>query len=374
MNKSKIDLAIVGGGIVGLAIAYAATLKGRKVHVFDSQSKAIGASVRNFGMVWPIGQRRENLSKALRSRNIWLDLAEKAHFFIKDNGSLHLAYHEDELQVLEEFTQKNIDLEGVKILTPTETSNYSKAYCEENLLGALWSPHELTVSPRQALQRITEFLQIFHEVEFHFNTHITGVSMPQIFSAQKAWEVDELIICNGANFESLYPEIFDKSGIIKCKLQMLSTVPQPSGWDMGAHLCGGLTLRHYDSFSDCKSLPNLDKRLDELEPKFKHYGIHVLVSQNHLGQIIIGDSHEYGSKISPFDKEEINQIILDYFHKLCRIPNFQIMERWHGIYAKLQNKTEWIHSPEKGVTIINALGGAGMTLSFGLAEEFFANR
>jgi len=34
--------------------------------------------------------------------------------------------------------------------------------------------------------------------------------------------------------------------------------------------------------------------------------------------------------------------------------------------------TEWVVSPESGVTVINALGGAGMTLSFGLCEQLIA--
>ena len=34
-----------------------------------------------------------------------------------------------------------------------------------------------------------------------------------------------------------------------------------------------------------------------------------------------------------------------------------------------QNGTELVLQPEDGVTIINCVGGAGMTLSFGLCDE-----
>ncbi len=50
------DDAIVGAGILGLAHAYHLSRLGRRVIVLERDVRAVGASVRNFGMLWPVGQ------------------------------------------------------------------------------------------------------------------------------------------------------------------------------------------------------------------------------------------------------------------------------------------------------------------------------
>ena len=100
-----------------------------------------------------------------------------------------------------------------------------------------------------------------------------------------------------------------------------------------------------------------------------------MVSQNKEGELTVGDSHEYGLTPDPFDKHFINQLILDYLEKFARFKDESIIETWNGVYAKLTNgQTHVVVEPEQGVTVINGLGGAGMTLSFGLCEQLINKR
>ena len=95
-----------------------------------------------------------------------------------------------------------------------------------------------------------------------------------------------------------------------------------------------------------------------------------MVSQNGRGELTVGDSHEYGPAPDPFDKRFINEMIIEYLERFANLKEWRQLESWNGTYAKLTDgRTDLICSPEAGVYIINGLGGAGMTLSFGLAEE-----
>ncbi|MFN8342598.1 MAG: TIGR03364 family FAD-dependent oxidoreductase [Cyclobacteriaceae bacterium] len=371
MKNLSADVAVVGGGVAGIAIAYQAARKGLKVVLFNREEFAVGASVRNFGMVWPIGQEPDaGLTLALRSREIWLELSKRAGFWINPSGSLHLAHELDEVDVLHEFLSLyQREFPEAKWLDPAQTLQRSSVVNPEKLRGALWSPTECVINSREAIRRLPIWLGETYQVALRYGHLVREVDYPSVVTATEKWTADQIYICSGADFETLFPEVFRQSGITRCKLQMMKAVTRERDYQIGPSLCGGLTLRHYASFSKCESLTKLDARFDAEQPFFKEHGIHVLLSQNNYGELIIGDSHHYGLTLEPFDHSAIDEAILNYLHGLIELKNFAISERWNGTYPKLKGSLSLVQEVVPGVTVVNGFGGAGMTLSMGTAEE-----
>lgn len=367
MSKSAI---VIGAGIVGLATARALASRGYKVTVIERSSKAVGASIRNFGMVWPIGQPEGKLyERALHAKSIWKEVLTGSDCWFYEGGSLHMAYEQDELEVLQQFVEVS-GYRPVSFLNTKETLDKSPAVNPNGLLGSLLSEDEMIVDPRQAIAAIPGYLNTKYGVTFIWNTAIHKVDYPNVYGGGKQWSADEIFVCSGQDFETLYPEQFSAAPLTKCKLQMLRLEAQPDNWKIGPSLCGGLSLIHYHGFKAAASLPKLKARYEAQYSEHLAWGIHVMASQNGLGEITVGDSHEYALTFDPFDRDFINKMILDYLATFARFKSPKVFQTWHGIYPKLTNgNTEIVIKPENGVTIINGLGGNGMTLSFGLCDE-----
>jgi FAD dependent oxidoreductase TIGR03364 len=369
--QKRFDDAVVGAGILGLAHAYHLARRGRRVVVFERSPRAVGASVRNFGMLWPIGQpagARYRLAR--RSREIWLELLRASGLGHDCAGSLHLAYREDEAQVLREFAR---DAPGNGIdaafLSPREVQARSPVVVSEGLKGALWSPTEICVDPREVVGRLPEWLEQQFSVRFHFGSAVTACETARVLAGGREWQVEHAYLCAGDDLHTLFPSLLRDSGLARCKLQMMRSQPYAGQYRLGPMLAGGLTLRHYAAFQHCPSLPALQQRVAREMPEYERYGIHVMASQNGRGELVIGDSHEYGDAIEPFDRPEIDALILRYLNTFLRPPDLQIAARWHGTYVKHPTEPYLVAHPAPGVTLVTGLGGAGMTLSFGLAEQ-----
>jgi len=371
MSPPRVDVAIVGAGILGLAHAYAAAKAGRSVVVLEKSPRASGASVRNFGMVWPMGQPAgPMLELALRSRELWLEILGLAKLPCRETGSLHLTYRADEAAVAREFAELGPPL-GYRCgwLQPQQVLERSHAVQPDGLAGALWSATELTIDPRQIIQSLPAFLEDQYKVKFVFATAVTAIEHPFLYTGSGRWQAETVIVCSGDDFETLYPQHFAASGLTRCKLQMMRTPPQPDGWQLGPSLAAGLTLRFYPAFQVCKTLAALSRRIAEETPEYDRWGIHALVSQTADGALTLGDSHEYGLTVDIFNKEEIDDLILRYTRRFLRAPNLVVAERWYGVYARHPEKPLVVMQPEDGVRIVASPGGSGMTLSFGVAEQ-----
>lgn len=371
MSQTRADVAVVGGGILGLAHAYHAAKAGKRVVLFERSPRAMGASIRNFGMVWPVGQPSGKMHQmAMTSRSNWLDVIAAAKLPHYPTGSLHVVYREDEATVAQEFAAL-APAQGFDVtwLTPAQVLERSPAVVADGLLGGLWSPTEVVVDPRVTLWTLPNYLSERLGVTLRYNTAVTRIELPRVTAGGETWEVDTVYVCGGDDFQTLYPAVFADSGITRCKLQMLRTAAQPNQWQLGPSLAAGLTLRFYSSFGLCPSLPKLKARIAAETPEYDQWGIHVLVSQTAAGEITLGDTHEYGLAVDIFDKPELDDLVLRYLATFAHFPDQTITERWHGVYAKHPDHPYCRFQPAPGVHVVAAPGGSGMTLSFGLGAE-----
>jgi len=363
---------VIGAGIVGLATARALATRGVAVTVLERSARAVGASIRNFGMIWPIGQPAGKLyDRALRSREIWKDLADQAGIWYDPCGSLHIACNEDEWTVLQELEASFKEAgRPVSLLTSGEMLTRFNGLNAQNLIGGLFSETEMILDPRSAIAAVAGFLSEKYGVHFIWNAGVTSVESNKVKFGEKSMDADLVFICSGADFETLYPEVYRQLPLTRCKLQMMRFVHPDGQFRVGTSLCGGLSLIHYESFRAAPSLPSLKKKYQDELPDYLRLGIHVMVAQNDQLELTVGDSHEYGTTFDPFDQAAINQLIIDYLARFADTRDWKLLQSWHGIYPKLTDGgTEIFLEPAKNTYIINGVGGAGMTLSFGLAEE-----
>lgn len=365
-------IAVIGGGIVGIANAWQHAKVGASVTLFERNEAACGASVRNFGMVWPIGQPNGPLhTTALRSRELWTEVLSGARAWSNPCGSIHVATREDELAVLTEFAQKAPQLGyDCKLISPEQAAAASPALRAHDLVGALWSPTEMCVDPRQVIRQAPGWLRDRYCVDLQYGVTVREVTPTGLFDDRgRSWDFDQVIVASGVDLRSLFPEVHANAGLGACKLQMMRTVPQPDAWRMGPMIASGLTLRHYAGFRICGSLDTLRRRVAEETPELDAYGIHVMASQNGDGNVVLGDSHEHNEAVEPFDKSVIDDLMLRELRRFLHLPDWSIQQRWHGVYATLTGEVQFVHRPFENVTVVIATGGAGMTMSFGLAER-----
>lgn len=369
---------VIGAGIVGLAIARALAVRGHRVTVLERYERAVGASVRNFGMIWPIGvPNGDAYARALRSRAIWQELIDEARLWHDPCGSLHMAYAQDEWDVLEQYAIANQTLRPCALLNRDTALARSPALVAQGLRGALYNRDELIVDPREALRTIPAYLAERYGVEFHWRTPVTAVDTGRVHSGTRRFEADRVYVCSGPEFEQLYPQLYAAAPLTRCKLQMMRLAAQPDGFRLGAALCGGLSLVHYAGFQQAADVAPLRARYQAEFGDLIELGIHVMAAQNGRGEITVGDSHAYAHTHDPFDEQAINTKVLDYLARFARLPDPRPIQTWHGIYPKLTDgSSEFVAEPAPGVTVVNAIGGGGlgMTLSFGLAEEIVDGR
>lgn len=364
------DVAIVGAGIAGLSLAWHLQRAGKRVVVLEQSAKAQGASVRNFGMIWVVGQPAGELrNMAIRSRELWEEAADDLEFWIRRSGSLTLAYDDIETQVLQEFLAESDAANGRSFLAPDEVQSAFPFVHPSGLKGGLLSESEAGVDPREVVHAAADALAS-RGVDIRFNTRVSNIESGRIeVSGGEEILTEKTIVCPGPLLHDLYPMEYRRAGLLQTRLQMLRLKPKNDNvLPLGIHLCAGLTLGHYANFQNCPSLPALLEFHRTKWPRQMEAGIHVLVAEHADGTLTVGDSHHGGRDLPPYRSEETDEAILEAMNEFLLRDQYDVVQRWDGTYNTHPTLPYWWKMVGDNIWALN-LFGTGMTLSFGLTER-----
>ena len=375
------DLIIIGGGILGTFHAYHALHMGLRVALIEQHSQPQGATVKNFGQVVPSGMNATWQRLGRESLKCYKTIQKKFDISVRQNGTVYFASDQEEMTLLEELAVINKSNDyASQLLTARQCLERYEGLRADYCRGGLFFPEEITVEPRVAVCRILHYLVDVQGLAYFPDTLTTDIQ-PQgercLVSASngRKFQADKVLVCNGSEFKTLYPQLFAESNLQAVKIQMLQTVPQPSQRFAGSILTG-LTIRRYESFAECPSYQAI-KAKENAESPAKKWGVHILFKQATDGSVILGDSHEYADASRTdqlgFDlNEDINRYLLEEAASIFDLQNWQIQRAWYGIYSQCKGAEIFRHSIDHNIHIVTGIGGKGMTGSAGFAQENLA--
>lgn len=355
---------------MGLSCALAAARRNLNVVVIERSTRALGASVRNFGLITVTGQDPESVwPLARRSRDIWLEVAARAGIPILQRGVWIPAQRPESAAVLEAF-MRTATAEGCSLLTASAALAQCPSLQTRNLQAALWSPHDLRVESLAAIPALAAWLAREFDVRFLWETAVRKVDTPTVHTSHGPVTASATVVCPGDDLETLYPERIKAAAISRCTLQMLRL--ESPGFVLPGTLMSDLSLVRYKGFASLPSGVALRQRLEAEQPEFFQHGIHLLVSQSGDGSLVVGDSHHYDAAPVLFAQERVSELLLEEFAAVTGQRAPRIRERWTGTYCVADRGPTFIEAPTPQTRLVLVTSGVGASIGFAIGEQVIA--
>lgn len=369
MRSIEADVCVVGAGIVGLAHALEARARGLTVAVVERGRRAVGASVRNFGHVVVSGMADgPPLQAALEGRRRWLDAGRRAGLEVHEHGTVIVARAQDELEVMAQAAAD--PRRGARLITADEVGALAPIPTAE-LVGGLHGGLDLRVDPRTAVGALAALVAEDAGARIVWGAPVHDVAPGTVQTAAGRIRAETIVVCPGPDYDALGPALTPtRADLTRCKLQMLR-VAAPDGRRYGPALMTALSLLRYPGFAGGPAAERLGRRIAAERPDLVAGGVHLIVTQLPGGDLILGDTHEYGDTPSPFGDEALDELVLAEARRLLGVPALALRERWHGVYPSAPGDPFCIEQPLPGVAVVEVVSGIGMTTALGLAPRTF---
>jgi len=359
---------VVGAGIIGTWHAFDLLEAGFAVDHLDADRAPVGASVRNFGLVWVSGRRSgHELEVARRARARWEAIGTRVPGIgFRPAGSLTVATTPAERLVMQEFSQSPDAKErSIVFLEPDEVRERNPAVCGDTA-GALFCDLDAVVEPRLAPRALREHLEAQAPQRYRFNPgrRVTDTAPGAVVDASgRRWEGDVVIVATGAAYDDL-PSAFPlASRLRRVRLQMFETDPYPQR--LTTALADADSLRYYPAYEHAPR-----DELGEQNEIAAQHRLQLLLVQRPDGGLTIGDTHAYDE---PFDfalSEAPTDELLSRARCIVGGELPPVRRRWEGVYAECRDGAVCLREQiDDRVWLVTGPGGRGMTCSPAIARD-----
>ncbi|MBL0124114.1 MAG: FAD-binding oxidoreductase [Betaproteobacteria bacterium] len=168
MASVEVDTLVIGGGVVGMAIAYGLTRAGERVRLLDEGDDAFRAARGNFGLVWVQGKGHGNpayarwsIAAARRWPDFARELAERTGVDVELSqiGGMTMCVNDAELaaraadlatvraEIGGDYPFEVLDHAGVRALSP---------HIGPSVVGAVFCPMDGHINPLRLLRALVQ--------------------------------------------------------------------------------------------------------------------------------------------------------------------------------------------------------------------------